>query len=379
MTRFPHRFAPSRRASPGLPSKICGPQVASDGGCKEADRAPGARFALPRLAPPRFNLPRLAAAVLGAALLATGPLHAEDKVIRFSTAGPAPDFLARSMETFAADVAAAKVGVSVEVYPGSSLVRQGAEVPALQRGTLQMSTMNTFEVSAQIPRFGFLNRAFLFRDYDHMMKVMAGPVGAALEAAVSKEMDIEILSVAYLGTRQVNLRTARDVAGPDDLKGVRMRMPASPEWLLLGESLGVSPTPMGMSEVYVSLQTGAIDGQENPLTILRAAKFNEVTEQVVLTAHLVQPVFFAIAKPFWDALSPEQQEVVRAAALAAAAQNNASRYADEQQVAAALKEGGLRVDAIDLAPFRARADAVYAASDLAQAWDADLLKQAMAE
>ena len=85
-------------------------------------------------------------------------------------------------------------------------------------------------------------------------------------------------------------------------------MPASPEWLLLGRALGVEPTPMAMSEVYVALQTGTIDGQENPLTIMYAAKFYEVTEQVVLTSHLVQPVFYAIGKPFWDKLSAAQKK-----------------------------------------------------------------------
>ena len=88
-------------------------------------------------------------------------------------------------------------------------------------------------------------------------------------------------------------------------------MPASPEWLLLGRTFGVEPTPMGMAEVYAALQTGAIEGQENPLTIMYAAKFFEVTEQVVLTSHLVQPVFFAIGKPAWDKMTDAQKKVVQ--------------------------------------------------------------------
>jgi TRAP-type C4-dicarboxylate transport system substrate-binding protein len=240
-----------------------------------------------------------------------------------------------------------------------------------------MSTMTTFEVSQQIPRFGFLNRAYLFKDYDHMMKVLAGAVGKALDAAVAKDMGIEILSVAYLGTRQVNLRKARVVKAPEDLKGVKMRMPASPEWLLLGRTLNVEPTPMAMPEVYVALQTGAIDGQENPLTIMNAAKFFEVTEQVVLTAHLVQPVFFAIGKPFWDKLSDAQKKVLKEAAVKAADQNNKGRLGDEKRVADLLKTKGLKVDAVDLAPFRANADKIYASSDLAKKWDAGLMAEAL--
>ncbi|NIZ07981.1 TRAP transporter substrate-binding protein DctP [Pseudooceanicola sp. HF7] len=322
-------------------------------------------------------LARLAA--LGTAALMASTALADDVTLRFSTAGPAADFLAKSMESFADKVAEADIGVTVEVYPGASLIRQGAEVPALQRGNLEMSTMNTFEVSSQVPSFGFLNRAFLFADYDQMMAAMNGPVGDALKAATAEEMGIEILSVAYLGSRQLNLRDAIDVTGPEDLTGVQVRMPASPEWLLLGESLGVSPTPMAMSETYVALQTGAVDGQENPLSILKAAKFDEVTKQVVLTSHLVQPVFYAIAKPVWDDMTPEQQEIVQSAALEAAEENNSARLADEAKVADILKSEGLRVDAIDLAPFHAKADEVYGASDLAAEWDQDLMHQAMGD
>lgn len=88
---------------------------------------------------------------LGATLMMAGAAQAEEGTLRFSTAGPAPDFLAKSLESYAGKVAAADVGVPVEVYPGSSLVRQGAEVPALQRGNLEMSTMSPFEIAQQVP------------------------------------------------------------------------------------------------------------------------------------------------------------------------------------------------------------------------------------
>ena len=128
-----------------------------------------------------------------------------------------------------------------------------------------------------------------------------------------------ILAPTYLGTRQVNLRATREVKSPADLAGVKLRMPGGPEWLLLGQSLGVTPTPMAMPEVYLALKTGAIDGQENPLTIMNAAKLHEVTQQVVLTAHLVQPVFYALRKQTWDGLSADQKKKVRAAAVTATA------------------------------------------------------------
>src|SRR5262245_19548762 len=298
-----------------------------------------------------------------ATLLAATTAHGADVTVRFSTAAPPSDFLAKSLEAFKAEVEAAKVGVKVETHPASALFRQGTEVPALQRGNLEMSTMTTFEVAQQMAEYGLFNRAYLFRDYDHLRAVLDGAIGESYRRAVADKMGIEILSVAHLGTRQVNLRQKRSVKAPSDLAGVKMRMPAGPEWLLLGKAIGVSPVPLGMPEVYLALKTGSIDGQENPLSILNAAKFYEVSEQVVLTAHMVQPVFFDIAKPFWDKLMPEQKAVLARAAGNAAKLNDSGRLNDEKAIVDALRGRGLAVDAIDLSTFRAMADKVYGEAD----------------
>ena len=318
--------------------------------------------------------------VICAAFAMAGSAHAQNKVLlRFSTAAPPPDFLSKSLERFKEEVdKAAPNQFEVRVHAGSSLFRQGTEVPAIQRGNLEMSTMTTFEVAQQIPEWGFFNRAFLFRDWDHATKVMNGPIGERYNKEVAEKMGIVILAPTYLGTRQLNLRTRREVKGPADLKGVKLRMAGGPEWLLLGEALGATPTPMAMPEVYLSLKTGAIDGQENPLTIMNAAKYYEVTEQVVLTAHLVQPVFYALRKETWDGLSAEHKRIVQAAANVATAQNNEARLADEKQVADRLKTQGLTVTTVDMKPFHDNADKVYGASDLAKAWNKDLLAQTAA-
>jgi TRAP-type transport system periplasmic protein len=310
------------------------------------------------------------AALAGMVLAAAGPARAETMAIRVSTAAPPSDFLAKALEQFKGQVEAGNAGLSVQVFPASTLFRQGTEVPALQRGNLEMSTMTTFEVAQQVPRYGFFNRAYMFRDYAHLRATFDGPIGAAYRQAVQDTMGITILATAYLGTRQVNLRTKRKVAAPADLAGVKLRMPAGPEWLLLGQTLGVSPVPLAMPEVYLAMKTGTIDGQENPLSILAAAKLYEVSEQVVLTSHLVQPVFLNIATPFYEKLSAGQQKLLQDAALAAAKANDAGRLADEQSIAADLVKRGLVVDRIDLTPFRALADKVYAGAALAAPWDA---------
>jgi tripartite ATP-independent transporter DctP family solute receptor len=312
--------------------------------------------------------------VLGAA-----PALAQDKILlRFSTAAPPADFLSKSLERFQEELEKSAPGqFEIRLHPASSLFRQGTEVPAIQRGNLEMSTMTTFEVAQQIPEWGFFNRAYLFRDWDHVTKVFSGPLGERFRREVAEKMDIVILAPTYLGTRQLNLRATRAVNGPADLAGVKLRMPGGPEWLLLGQSLGVTPTPLAMPEVYLALKTGQIDGQENPLTIMNAAKLHEVTKQVVLTAHLVQPVFYVLRKPLWDKLSGDQKAKVQAAAVTATRFNDEARLADEQQVADRLKTLGLDLTPVDLKLFRDNADKVYAASDMAKAWNSDMMRQAV--
>jgi tripartite ATP-independent transporter DctP family solute receptor len=313
-----------------------------------------------------------------AAALAAASAGAQTKtVVRFSSAAPPPDFLSRSMERFKEMVEKALPGqFDVQLYPGGKLVRQGAEVPAIQRGNLEMSTMQAFEVAQQVPELGFFARAYLFRDYAHMAKTFDGPIGEEYAKRVADKMGIVVLSATYLGTRQLNLRAVREVKSPADLAGVKLRMPAGgPDWLLVGQTLGVNSTVLGMPEVYLALQTGSIDGQENPLTIMNAAKYHEVTKQVVLTSHMVQPVFYALAKPVWDKMTPAQQKVFKESAVAAAKWNDEARLEDEKKVVERIKGMGLRVDAIDLKPFRDNADKVYGAAEHAKAWDKALMQR----
>jgi tripartite ATP-independent transporter DctP family solute receptor len=313
----------------------------------------------------------LAGAVLGSAgqVLAQAPVQ-----IRVSTAAPPTDFLAKALDAFKADVDAASAGIAMSVHTASTLFKQGTEVQALQRGNLEMSTMTTFEVAQQMPELGFFNRGYLFKDHAHLRRVFDGPLGEEYRKAVAEKMGIEILATHYLGTRQVSLRAKRAVKGPADLAGVKLRMPAGPEWLLLGRTLGVSPLPLGMPELYLALKTGTVDGQENPLSIFNAAKLYEVSEQVVLTSHMLQPVFFAIAKPAWAKLSAAQQTLLQDAARKAAKAGDDGRLADEASIIDAIKQRGLSVDAIDLAPFRAAADKAYV-GDAVKAWDMAWLKR----
>jgi tripartite ATP-independent transporter DctP family solute receptor len=321
----------------------------------------------------------LKASGLALGLGMTGMSWAQATTMRISHAANEADWLHKSLVQFKEKVEAALPGqVAVQVHGASSLFRQGTEVPALQRGNLEMSTMTTFEVEQQMPEYGVFSSGYLFRDYPHLAKVMRGPIGKEYYDAVAAKMGIQIIEVCYLGTRQVNLRSYRDVKVPGDLAGVKLRMPAGPGWLALGKGLGVSPTPMAMPEVYLAMKTGTIDGQDNPLVIAKANNLQEVSQQFVLTSHLVQPVFYAVAKPFHDRLSAQQQRKLHAAATSAARWNDEQRLKDEKTVIDGLAGKGLVVSRPDLGPFRANADKVYANAEAAKAWDRRMMDEVMA-
>ncbi len=155
-------------------------------------------------------------------------------------------------------------------------------------------------------------------------------------------------------------------------------MPASKEWLFLGESLGATATPLSFGEVYMGLKTGTIDAQDNPLPTVRAARLYEVSKQVVLTGHLVDALFIAISQKTWDGLKPAQQTKVQQAAQAAARFNNDNRLQEEKQILDFLKQQGLSISTPDVSAFRQQVTNAYKASDIAKSWPPGLLDKIQA-
>ena len=262
-----------------------------------------------------------------------------------------------------------------QINLNAALFKQGTEPAAMARGNLELSAISAFDMAKLVPEFSIFTAGYVVRDPAHQQKVFNGPIGEGLFKTVSEKMDVTVLSTAYLGTRQVNLREARAVKTPADLKGIKLRMPGTKEWLFLGEALGATATPLAFGEVYLGLKTGTIDGQDNPLPTVRAAKFYEVTKQLVLTNHLVDSIFIAISNKTWNALTPAQKQNVKAAAQAAAQYNNENRIKEEAQIVDFFKQQGLQVTTPDLEAFRKSVQDTYAKSDYAKVWPAGLLER----
>jgi tripartite ATP-independent transporter DctP family solute receptor len=245
----------------------------------------------------------------------------------------------------------------------------------MARGNLELATISAFDIAKLVPEFSIFTAGYIVRDPDHMQKVFNGPIGDEMFKPVAEKMEVTVLSTVYLGTRQVNLREVRNVKTPADLKGVKLRMPGSKEWLFLGEALGATATPLAFGEVYLALKTGTIDGQDNPLPSVRAAKFYEVTKQLVLTGHLVDGIFLSIANKTWNALTPAQKQKVKAAAQAAAQYNNENRIKEEGQLVDFFKQQGLQVTTPDVEAFRKTVQAAYMNSEYAKTWPKGLLER----
>lgn len=296
--------------------------------------------------------------------------HAQNKVLlRVSTPAVPDDWHAKMWTVFKDSLEKSAPGeFDVQINLNASLFKQGTEPTAMARGNLELSSISAFDIAKLVPEFSIFTAGYIVRDPDHQQKVFNGPIGAEMFKTVSEKMDVTPLSTVYLGTRQVNLREAHNVKTPADLKGIKLRMPGSKEWLFLGEALGATATPLAFGEVYLGLKTGTIDGQDNPLPSIRAAKFYEVTKQIVLTSHLVDGIFIAISNKAWNAMNATQKQKVKAAAQAASSYNNENRLKEEAQLVDFFKQQGLQVATPDVDAFRKTVLQAYMSSDYAKTW-----------
>ena len=313
-----------------------------------------------------------AAAALGASAL---PALAQTKtVLRISTPAVPDDWHAKMWTVFKEQLEKTAPGeFDVQINLNATLFKQGTEPAAMARGNLELSSISAFDIAKLVPEFSIFTAGYVVRDPEQQQKIFNGPIGAELFKLVTEKMEVTPLATVYLGTRQINMREAKPVKTPADLKGVKLRMPGSKEWLFLGEALGATATPRAFVEVYMGLKTGTIDGQDNPLPSVRAAKFYEVTKQLVLTSHLVDGIFIAISNKSFNALTATQKQKVTAAAQAAAAYNNENRIKEEGQLVEFFKKEGLQVITPDVDAFRKSVQTTYQASDYAKVWPKGLL------
>ena len=190
-------------------------------------------------------------------------------------------------DAYKAFAAAIKDDFDFEPFWGNTLFKQGTELVAMQRGNLEMCNLAPADISKQIPAWSLMTSAYLFRDADHMNKTFKSDVGKEFIKMAKDQLGIQIITPVYFGSRNVNLKPDKPIKTPADMAGIKLRMPPGEFWQFLGESIGANPTPVAYAELYTALQTGTVDGQDNPLVASKLMKFYEVTTQFVLTSHVI--------------------------------------------------------------------------------------------
>lgn len=299
---------------------------------------------------------------------------AAPKVIRASTPGPDTEWQSKGLQAFKEALEKAMPGAfDVQLHYNGTLFAQGTEIEALQRGNLEVALTSPSDIAELIPEYSIFTTGYLFRDAKHLDSVYDGDVGKEFKEKVAGDLKLQIVRSQYLGTRHLMLRVPRDVKGPADLKGLKLRMPGSQAWQFLGNALGANATPLAFEEVYLAMQTGTIDGLENPLPDAIASKFYEVTKQVVLTGHQVANVFFTMPKAFWDGLTPDEKKAVLAAEDAAKKVNDDGVIATENDGKAFFEAHGNTVTTPDVAAFRKHVLDAFLNSDFAKDWPKGML------
>ena len=304
------------------------------------------------------------------------PAFAADVTLRMST--PASETDQRSIALAKVFAPAVAEFATYEPHYNGSLIAQGSELETIASGDLEMSITSAQELGQFFPEFTIFATGYVHQNAAHQVAVFNDPLMDPFKQKVEDELGVKLLAVMYLGQRHVNLRQTKDeltVRTPADLAGVNLRMPGTDAWQFLGKALGANPTPMAFTEVYTALQTGSVDGQDNPLPTVVDAKFYEVTKQIALTSHLVDLNYVAFSKSVWDGLTADQQATVKAAAEAAAESGRQAQLKKEATLVSFLTEQGLAVYEPDLKAFRDHVQAQYAGSELAASWPDGVLEK----
>ena len=292
----------------------------------------------------------------GTAMLAVGAAAQTKQKLRFSSAFTETDLRAEAYKSFAAAI---KDDFDFEPYWGNTLFKQGTELVALQRDNLDLCNLAPSDISKQIPAWSLLTSAYLFRDAEHMKKTFKSEVGREFIKMAKDQLGIQIITPVYFGSRSLNLKPDKQVKTPEDLKGIKLRMPPGEFWQFLGESLGANPTPVAYAELYTALQTGTVDGQDNPVVASKLMKFDEVTTQFILTRHVIAYDVMAIRSKIWDAMKPEQQAKFQTAAEKAMDENTARFEKQEAETLEYFKKEGKKVYEPDQNAFRTFAQKRY--------------------
>jgi tripartite ATP-independent transporter DctP family solute receptor len=296
-----------------------------------------------------MKLKQLAASLVLGMGLASAAFAQTTMKISISTAQNSHQGVA--IDTFAREVEKRTAGrYKVQTFYNGALGGERESIEAVQLGTQELTFSSTGPVPNFVPETKILDVPFLFRDKAHARAVLDGAVGQELLAKFDAK-GFKALAWAENGFRHMT-NSKRDVKAPEDLKGLKMRTMENPVHIAAYKGFGIITTPMAFPEVFTALQQGTVDGQENPLSVIIASKFDQVQKHLSLTGHVYSPAIFLMSKPAFDKLSAADKQAFLEAAKEGTKANRARVDEDDAKGVADLRAKGMTViDNVDKARF----------------------------
>jgi len=285
--------------------------------------------------------------------------RAEATDLRLSVETPQGEPLNVMLRAFA-DALAERAGdqVTIEIFDGGVLGDEIAQMELVRAGEVDVVPMGSDVVEIE-PKFALFDAPFLFPSKESAREALDGALGEKLGGALMESNNLKLLAFGELGFRVIS-NNVRPIHTPEDLAGLKLRTPGSGTRIMAFETLGAAPTPMNLGEVYLALQQGVLDGQENPLSVIDEMSFDEVQKYISITRHVYTPITLVMNGDKWASLSPELQEMVLEAAAAA---REVSRQQSDDSDASLLGhfEGqGIAINEADLDAFKAKTEPIYA-------------------
>lgn len=230
-------------------------------------------------------------------------------------------------QVIADEIAAAEVGLTIEIFPASQLGGDADRIASVASGDIDMDIQGASALGAVYEPISVLDAAYAFDDADHLAAFMADDASATLNDAFAEATGVNTLGAWSAGARHFTANSA--IRTPEDLEGLRMRFPGSPQFLMNAKALGAEATEVAYEELYLALQQGTVDGQENPITNIVSNNLQEVQDYISMSAHQLNTNLILIGG-VWDELSAEQQDALTAATEKAVEEVTACVEEDEE-------------------------------------------------
>lgn len=237
----------------------------------------------------------------------------------------------------------------IDVFPASQLGKEADINQGLKLGTVDIIISGSSFAARDHKPIGVTYYPYIFRDPSHLLAYTKSDIFKKLTAGYEEKTGNHIVAVSYYGTRHTT--SNRPIAKCADMAGLKMRVPDVPAYLAMPRACGANTTPIAFAEVYLALQNGTVEAQENPLTTIEAKKFYEVQKNIVLTSHIVDHLNTVVSKTRWASLSDEDKKIFTEVMLEAAARTTKTIEAREKALVSEFKTKGITVTEVDKADF----------------------------